>query len=622
MAIYATELDRVIDAPRALVWAVVSDTNRWDRAAGLAAARYGWTTADGKRVRFARARELGLPLEWIEPPYQWIEGSLVEGERRFLKGPLRTGGFRVTLSEVAGGTRVSCRAYVDAGWVVGAMQRVQFARALRRYLGGIASVLEGRSGEDASDDEPAVVQARRLLAVGYAEAASGPRTPTDTATLEQRAARLRDTGVSDELVNRLVAHLRDRPDEEVASMRPFELSRVWGAERREVLRAFLFATQAGLTSLSWQVNCPVCRVGAASADSLGALGGTSHCGACEIDYEVDFAQHVEAVFPIHEAVRRVTPALYCASSPAFLPHVLAQLRFPAGATVTHPIELPTGSLHLRTLWKARTADIDLVTRPARLTIEVTDDAVRVTRSPERATGAAEVVVHNRSQDEVVLLLERASWSADAVLGTTIASMSEFANLFATEAPAAGVELSVGHVALLFSDLTGSTALYERVGDARAFAIVEDHFRLCERQIAERGGAIVKTMGDAVMASFPTLAAGVRAALGMIRAHDAKYAEMGLGVKLGVHAGPCLLVRANERRDYFGTTVNVSARLQAQATSSELVLTEEHARSAEISPLLEGLPERRFEAHLKGIREQQRLVAVRVGAERATDQGRG
>jgi hypothetical protein len=69
-----------------------------------------------------------------------------------------------------------------------------------------------------------------------------------------------------------------------------------------VLRAFLFATQAGLTSLSWQVNCPVCRVGAASTDSLGALGGTSHCGACEIDYEVDFAQHVEAVFPIHEAV--------------------------------------------------------------------------------------------------------------------------------------------------------------------------------------------------------------------------------------------------------------------------------------------------------------------------------
>jgi class 3 adenylate cyclase len=221
------------------------------------------------------------------------------------------------------------------------------------------------------------------------------------------------------------------------------------------------------------------------------------------------------------------------------------------------------------------------------------------------------VVHNRSQDEVALLLERASWSADAVLGTTIASMSEFANLFATEAPAAGVELSVGHVALLFSDLTGSTALYERVGDARAFAIVEDHFRLCERQIAESGGAIVKTMGDAVMASFPTLREGVRAALGMIRAHDAKYAEMGLGVKLGVHAGPCLLVRANERRDYFGTTVNVSARLQAQAASSELVLTAANADDPSVAAVIEGRARRPFQAKLKGIREEQQLLAIVV-----------
>ncbi len=618
MATYAAQLERVIQAPRSLVWAVVSDTNRWDRAAGLAPAKYSWLK-DGKRnLRLAKAKELGLELEWIEPPYQWVEGEMVEGLRRFRKGPLEAGGFRVTLGDEPGGaTRVKAYAYVESGWLVGQMQKAKFGSALGRYLGGIAAVLEGGvKGASASLDEPAVVQARRLLAGGYEEAASGPRTPSDLEQLEARAGRMRERPVTPALVERVVTFLRDRPDEEVASIRPFELARTWGVDRRDVLRAFLYATEVGLTDLSWQINCPVCRVGASVIDTLGDLGQKSHCGACEIDYEVDFAQHVEAVFPVSEAVRRVSASLYCASSPAFLPHVLAQLRLDAGAKATHAMEIPAGALHLRTLWTRRTADAQLDDRPATLTITVGDEHIAVTHAGT-TSGRTEVVVANESKEEIALLFERGAWSADAVLGTAIASMPEFANLFSTEAPAAGVELKVGHVALLFSDLTGSTALYEKVGDARAFAIVEDHFRICEAEIARHGGAIVKTMGDAVMASFATLDDAARAALGMIRGHDAKYQPMGLGVKIGIHAGPSLMVRANERLDYFGTTVNVTARLQAQAAASEVVLTEENARSPLLRPVFEGLPERTFDAHLKGIKQTQHLVGFEA-VEQAVD----
>jgi class 3 adenylate cyclase len=606
---YSASLDRVIKAPRSLVWAVVSDTNRWDRAAGLAPARYEWLKEGSRNLRLAKAKELGLELEWIEPPYQWIEGAMVEGLRRFRKGPLSAGGFRVTLEDAPGGaTLVKAYAYVESGWLVGQMQRFKFASALDRYLGGIATILEGSAGAKATLDEPAVVQARRLLAGGYDEATSGPRTPADTAQLEARATRMRERPVKKELVDRVIAFLRDRPDEEVSQIRPFELARTWGVDRREMLRAFLYATEVGLTDLSWQVNCPVCRVGASVIETLGELGQKSHCGACEIDYEVDFAQHVEAVFPVSSAVRRVSASLYCASSPAFLPHVLAQLRVDPGASATHAMELPAGSLHLRTLWTRRTADVELETRPAKLVVTVGAEHI-ATAASGSTDGKTEVVVKNESSEEIALLFERSAWSADAVLGTAIASMPEFANLFATEAPAAGVELKVGHVALLFSDLTGSTALYEKVGDAKAFAIVEDHFRICEAEIARHGGAIVKTMGDAVMASFATLDEAAKAALAMIRAHDAKYQPMGLGVKIGIHAGPSLMVRANERLDYFGTTVNVTARLQAQAAASEVVLMAESARSPLLRPIFADLPERTFEAHLKGIKETQHLVGV-------------
>jgi class 3 adenylate cyclase len=611
MAEYAAELERVIAAPRALVWAVVSDTNRWDRAAGLAPAKYAWLKEGKRNLRLAKAKELGLDLEWIEPPYQWIEGSLVDGLRRFRKGPLEAGGFRVTLEDAEGGaTRVKVRAYVEAGWAVGTMQKLKFGSALARYLDAIAGAL-AEGGKSVSLEEPAVVQARRVLATKFDETTSGARTPCDAAQLDARAHRLRERPVKSELVDKLVALLRDRPDEEVAALRPFELARLWGAERREVLRAFLYATEVGLTELSWQINCPVCRVGASVKGALGELGESSHCGACEIDYEVDFAKHVEAVFPVSTAVRRVTPTLYCASSPAFLPHVLAQLRLDPGAERTHTMRIPPGALHLRTLWTRRTADLELAHAPAKLVVTVNESSIKTMESGT-SSGTTEVVVKNATSEEVALLFERSAWSADAVLGTAIASMPEFTNLFATEAPAAGVELKVGHVALLFSDLTGSTALYEKVGDAKAFAIVEDHFAICDAEIARHGGAVVKTMGDAVMASFPTLVEATRASVAMIRAHDAKYRSMGLGVKIGVHAGPCLMVRANERLDYFGTTVNVTARLQAQAHASEVVMTEENARAPLLSEPIAGLPERRFDAHLKGIQSVQKLVGLEVG----------
>jgi class 3 adenylate cyclase len=263
------------------------------------------------------------------------------------------------------------------------------------------------------------------------------------------------------------------------------------------------------------------------------------------------------------------------------------------------------------LWVRRSVELPIeATPPATLHVKVVTGAIEV-RAEGRAKPDAPTVVKtkNATDREVALLFERNAWAADAVLGTVIASMPEFVNLFATEAPAAGVELSVGHIAVLFSDLTGSTALYERVGDARAFAIVEDHFKILEGAVSAHGGAIVKTMGDAIMATFPSAREAVAASLAMIAAHDAKYRASDLGVKIGVHAGACLAVRANDRLDYFGTTVNISARLQAQAASSELVLTEALAAQPPVRALLEKLPHKPFEARLKGIKEEQKLVAI-------------
>jgi class 3 adenylate cyclase len=610
---YEATMSRRFEAPRAIVWALVADTNRWDRAAGLKPATYGWRIVDGVRARYAVASELGLRLEWTEAPYHWLEGWFVRGERRFLKGPVATGGFEAQLEDDGDGTRVVVRAYTTAErpWhhAIALVTQLRFGGALRRFLDAIDGAL---SSDGASNpDVPAVVRARRLMMQHTDVVTNGPRTEPDHALLLRRAERL-TTDVDPRAREQLVRLLAERPDEEVAQIRPFELAEVWGVDRVEVLRAFLQATHAGLVDLRWQINCPVCRVSAAVRSSLDEVGHEVHCEACDIDYRVDFARHIEAVFASNPAVREVGASVYCASSPAFLPHVYAQLRVGPGEMVEERAELPR-ELHLRVLGSRATADA-IVNEQDQL--EVSFDGETLEAHPSAAPRGL-LTFDNRSRTAATLLVERAGWTADMVLGSTIATLPEFLNLFATEAPASGVELSVGELVVLFSDLTGSTALYQSVGDARAFAIVEKHFKIMTNATRKHDGTVIKTMGDAVMAAFTRPRQAVEAAIEMVWAHEDEELGRGheLGVKLGIHSGPCLAVRANERLDFFGTTVNMAARLQGRAAAGHVVLTEELARDPEVSAVLADYEQHTFESDLKGIRATQRLVSVRLDGPR-------
>jgi len=608
-------VERRFAAPRALVWALLADTHRSNRALGMPLPRYTWREVDGRRQRVAEANQGGVQMAWVEPPYEWIEGRFLMSRRLFLAGPASTGGLAVEVEdEPQGGCVARVTAFGDAkSWVlklINPLVRAHLRRKLESYMAAVAEVVERPADAITRDvSQPPAVRAQALLGEAQSELASGQRTPVDAAELERRAARLATAPVEARVVAHLVEALAQRPDEEVAQMRPFELARQWGEDRRRVLQAFLHGTQAGLVDLDWQINCPVCRVSAQVVHSLAEVGRDLHCEACNISYDVDFGANVEAVFRCNKAIRAVTPSVYCMASPALRPHVLAQLSVEPGGSRTLSLELEDGRLHLRTLGRQRASDLVDPEPPARIEVEIGPDAVTA-HAHGRADGdPTELVLRSTLDEPAYLLVERGAWNSDAVLGSIVASLPDFVDLFATEAPAAGLELTIGRITLLFSDLTGSTALYERVGDARAYAVVQEHFRVMEQAIADHEGAVVKTMGDAVMASFATPHQAVAAAVQAVRETEARHGELGIGVKLGVHEGPCLAVRANDRLDFFGTTVNLAARLQGQAGPCELVVMRELAEIPAVEQRLEGAPRRGLVARLKGIAEERELVAV-------------
>src|SRR6185436_13768007 len=145
----------------------------------------------------------------------------------------------------------------------------------------------------------------------------------------------------------------------------------------------------------------------------------------------------------------------------------------------------------------------------------------------------------------------------------------FRDLYRTDTLDIDQRLKITSLTFLFTDLKGSTDLYERVGDLVAFDLVQTHFKVLHEIVAEEAGAVVKTIGDAVMATFATPDRALAAALRMREAMDELNRKANTGdllLKIGIHEGPCLAVNLNERQDYFGQTVNIASRVQGLARS--------------------------------------------------------
>src|SRR2546427_224879 len=165
----------------------------------------------------------------------------------------------------------------------------------------------------------------------------------------------------------------------------------------------------------------------------------------------------------------------------------------------------------------------------------------------------------------------------------------FRDIYRTDTLAIGQRLKILSLTFLFSDLKDSTELYERVGDLVAFDLVNEHFRLLQEIIASERGAVVKTIGDAVMATFETPDRAIAAAIRMREAMSDLGAErqhQSLRLKMGIHEGSCLAVTLNAQQDYFGQTVNIASRVQGLAASRSIVVTESVVENAKARSLLE------------------------------------
>lgn len=557
-----------------VAWRVLGDSDGLNRVAGNAAlvarVEHG---PEGPQVIGEMVGPMGIRMPFRETG-GWVDGRWFTQERTFSSGPLSRSTFRMELVPEGRGVRPVMRLELEGPLAF----RPLLAASMRRIQHAWQGVLDGLPAPGTVERRPQ----QRLpdevtIALGRWKGDVSPRL----------FDALRDTFVTGTAL-------------ELQALRAFELADRWGLDREEVLVGFLRAVRSGVLELYWSVRCTRCKSEVSASTSLSDLADHAACSSCDVSFDNDLGTNVEVLFAPHPGLLPRVEQTFCSFFPAGSPEIRSALVVPAGGAVDETLVLGPGRFWLGT----GGSDVEVVVGSTGA------DGVRWTPGAE---GRVEVVagrvtlhIENPGSVPVRVVLIADDDGLDAVPASFLTSLPEFRREMSDQLLAPDVRISNRSVCLLFTDLSGSTAMFEALGDAVAYGLVAQHFRVLQEVLDAHRGVLVKTIGDAVMASFHSVHDGFLAALAMREAFEAWTSTLELEapprLNVGLHVGPALVVHSDAHGlDYFGRTVNLAARAQSAASEGELSLTEAVLEAdPRIAARVAQLPRERVVVPLKGI----------------------
>jgi len=436
-----------------------------------------------------------------------------------------------------------------------------------------------------------------------------------------------------EVVGAIERLVQVAPDRALSRINALDFARGETLDEEHVIAGFLHAARTGLFDLSWNILCPNCAGVLDANSTLKTVTRPEYrCAFCAAGYEPVLDEIVEVTFTVNPRLRRIA-----AHDPETLPlrEYYRQIFWSSGIDLPdddtlegvmervtlEAVEMPAGEKAILslTLPPGLIIVFDPVTHSAQF-IEVKGDATRerqslsllldnrrlATQTSTLRPGPLRLTLENRSSTRALPGVWIANQELEQMLSRRkpfltakrLLTNQTFRDIYRADTLDVEQRLKITSLTFLFTDLKGSTELYDRVGDLVAYDLVRRHFRVLTDIVGTEAGAVVKTIGDAVMATFPTPNRAVAAALRMrdaMRGLNEERKTDDLMLKIGIHEGPCLAVMLNERQDYFGQTVNIASRVQHLASSRAIYATAPvvgHEASAEllakagVSPVLQ------------------------------------
>ena len=596
-SVYCFRKERHFPKPPEAIWPFVADTARVNELSG--SPRYNVEERADKQGRIHRFASIGhwpLQLRWEEGYGEWQEPRRLSQTRYFLNGPLRRSQSDFELLPEGNGTKLVFSAEVDCVGVLGWLAK-----------------LSGRIGREADKRLATIEQ----LVANSEDAGLTPGAGRDAA-IKPAARRRFDTLIAEldydpashGLAPKLADLLLHSPTLPLGSIRPLAMARQWQAAPDQTVEMFLAAQRIGILAMGWDLLCPRCRGAKSRVKHLHDLPEGAHCSSCNIDYQRNFTRNVELTFHPEPWLRQLPKGEFCMLGQGSTPHVKFQAEVVAHSRQSFQLGLTPGPYRFRTVEAGAEADANIGSD--RFIPEITANGADLTLIEPGRPG--EFVIDNDTDRPLIFAIEERNWAKDALTGEAVIAMPAFRRLCPEQLLRPGDEVEIGRVAIMFTDLQGSTKLYDDIGDASAYRLVRDHFAFLSERIARHNGFVVKTVGDAVMAAFHDPADAVRAVLSIqddVASFNKGRADGGIVLKLGLHLGGCIAVTTGDLIDYFGSVVNTAARLEHQCKGGEIIISEAVLADPEARNALAGRAVTEDSATLRGLAAPVRFV--RVGA---------
>lgn len=334
----------------------------------------------------------------------------------------------------------------------------------------------------------------------------------------------------------------------------------------KLLEFFLKSTQKGFFVLTYDIVCPHCKGVRKELKNLGEIPESDSCDVCQIDFDSTSFNNIEITFKIHPSILKVEKQFYCAAEPAKKPHILIQKIIPPHSSLDIELHFPYEIYRLRWLGEKKYIMIQIKKDGNQELVinEFFDD----NNLYKELSSNALIKVMNNSNLEKEIILEHYKDDELILRPYELFNFQDYRDLFSENVLNTKIKLDIGIQYLMFIDMSSSTKIYLEKGDNFAFSLVKKFFEINYGFIKKNYGAVVKTMGDAIFASFPSEDLLLQCAI-EIWYYFNSYKD--IKIKIVLNKGKVLAVNLNTGIDYFGTPVNILAKMEKYLKEQEIAI---------------------------------------------------
>jgi hypothetical protein len=349
------------------------------------------------------------------------------------------------------------------------------------------------------------------------------------------------------VVATLKTMVESAPDRMLNRINPLAFAKEHGFAEEPVIAALVHSAQLGLFDMAWNMLCRSCSGVLETGDALRTLDRSSYfCSFCALKNEPTLDELVEVTFTVNPRIRRI--GAHDPDSLSF-PEYMRQVYWSSGLEIPEDVESAVQRMTLDAMELApgEKAAMSLTLSPglayvfdpvthSSVFLEIAGEETHERRpvslvfaqahahsgTLKHQPGPVRISLENKSNRRTLPAIwahtqemENLSMQRRPFLtATRVLSNQTFRDLYRSGTFAPDQRFNITNLTILFTDLRGSTALYDRIGDLAAFDLVRSHFGALLTAVSAEGGAVVKTIGDAVMATFSSPERALRAAMRM------------------------------------------------------------------------------------------------------------